>query len=347
MNTKSIIAALIPVVAISACMPYRTPEFFPPDNQFPGLASEQAVDVVAIHGMCTHTSNWVLESWHQMGESLGMTYAEPSAPWWEMDEVEVWRTRLEGTSQPISITAYAVVWSGLTTPLKTSLCYDASRDTEMCSKSATAPDRALLNSTLKTNLVNDCLSDAVLYMGTFGETIRNGMANALKAIGEDRQGNADNLFLITESLGSKILADVLTESGDQENLVAAVENPRAVYMAANQIPLLDLSTPPGQPGVEEAIAPLSTLEQLRLRLGGDLVGAMAREIPFVLFSDPNDLLTYEFDRADLGSDTTNVRINIAPTYFWLFANPMRAHTGYLENEKVWQQISCGKPTRCN
>ncbi len=130
-----------------------------------------------------------------------------------------------------------------------------------------------------------------------------------------------------------------------ESLAAArqaLAGTQIIYMAANQIPLLDLRDPAEIAG----LAPAETLDRLRRAITPlDTLGAESADMKAVAFTDPNDLLSYELDTAD--DRNVNVRITIASVLFFYFANPWEAHTGYLESEKVWQYIACGSDRECN
>jgi len=127
--------------------------------------------------------------------------------------------------------------------------------------------RRKYNRRLKDELINYGISDAVMYLGPAGEDIRSAMKGALCAASLDaagysfiRQGSevsyehicklatntstrSNQFAFVTESLGSKIMFDVLqgalTDGKDTaiDDMVSGSET----YMLANQIPLLSLS----------------------------------------------------------------------------------------------------------
>ncbi|XOV84794.1 MAG: hypothetical protein ACFHXK_06650 [bacterium] len=343
MSAQRCAAAITFLCLLSGCIPYKTPLLIPGNGQYPGLIQADDADVVLVHGMCTHAGSWAIESIDQMRVSLGMRFEDEPRIWWEHKGVQVWQATLSGDSHPTAVTAYAVVWSGVTEPHKKQLCYDAKTEQGKCETSPTAPSRAHLNSMLKSRLVSDCLSDAVLYMSEFGATIRERVALALMKIGDEGRSHPDNLYVITESLGSKILADVLAEYSARPSIRNALSAPAAVYMAANQIPLLDLGSTRSESGALESKS-FPTVQKLRQGFEAVVGKKAADEIPFVLFSDPNDVLTYEFEKPLLDKYTTNVRIGAARN-FWIFANPIQAHTGYLQRPWVWKEIVRGRPER--
>jgi hypothetical protein len=150
-----------------------------------------------------------------------------------------------------SLWLHAIVWSPVTTPLKRELCYDIhDRDKpvwkqcdaiQVCRQNAGVwkvdeedkikpykYQRAILNASLKEKLMNDCISDAFVYLGDQREEIQAQVALALIQAagirGGDRrqstgQFNEDAIdraarekapiILISESLGSKVLFDTL------------------------------------------------------------------------------------------------------------------------------------------
>lgn len=122
-------------------------------------------------------------------------------------------------------------------------------------------------------------------------------------------------------------------------------------MAANQIPLLKLSQiePNGDSSDDADLtrrieAYLNAFGKAIARISGGPFGPK-ENVPMALFSDPNDVLTYELPKDALGDWRTNVRISIVTSY-GLFADPFGAHTGYLEEKRVWRTIGCGRPDRC-
>ncbi len=334
-------------------LPYRPPQ---PDGAFPGLvdfvaqAPDHRVDVLLVHGMCTHDARWADETVAQLGSAL---HAEPVRPAgaapaaMAADGIEIVERII--TLRQGELRIKALLWSPLTTPLKRQLEYDLS---------ARLPaTRARLNGLAKDKLLDDCLPDALIYQGVARDTIQQRMAQAiLRATGDGPPETP--LLVLSSSLGSKILFDTLLrmDSGAQRT----IDRMAYLVMAANQIPLLALADQqvaganPGTAGAAAtAIRPPDSLQQLLLkrRAGALPRNRSAGKLSLVAFSDPNDLLTYTLEReryAGLGVDVVNVLVSNAPTWLGLLERPDHAHTNYLLNPGVARMVACGEPrsARC-
>ena len=134
-------------------------------------------------------------------------------------------------------------------------------------------------------------------------------------------------------------------------------------MAANQIPLLELAKGKsskngdknggsGKGSLDLALGIL--LKSLTtIDVEGNTVNG---KIEVIAFTDPNDLLSYEIKKLENATSITNVIINNTWD-FWLFeglegllfdGGPfVSAHTGYLENPRVWKLILCGQSKDCS
>ena len=178
--------------------------------------------------------------------------------------------------------------------------------------------RAFLNRELKHGLINDCMTDVVVYGGPNGAAIRlaaeEALCNALGGsyVGADcsvPHGEAPGaLAFIAESLGSKLLFDAVLEVwSDAENgrdkavferVAKGLAGTRMIYMMANQLPLLDVAGPAigfvnGAPGPQRPTSGsiardvFDLLSRLRA-----WTPSGAGPMTVVAFSDPNDLLSY-------------------------------------------------------
>lgn len=307
MNASLQLAVALMWLLLSGCTtPYQTPLIAGTEgNQnFRGLAdslhADRPLDVLLIHGMCTHDEVWANEAAARIYSAIG---EDPS-------KVELVSTKVIGTSVELhqqtlstsrgSLRVNAIVWSPLTTPLKKQLCYDQSNRAAYCGPSE-APKpypyrRAKLNQVLKDSILNDCLSDAMAYQGrsktAISSQIQISIVQALGTSGgmsspattplmtkQLELANAQGvpLVLISESLGSKIIFDALfalTQSSNSsvkrtgEQIFDRVSQ---IFMLANQLPILalaDQSIPTSQVGAA-AETPKSTLglllEQSALR----------------------------------------------------------------------------------
>lgn len=161
--------------------------------------------------------------------------------------------------------------------------------------------RRKYNRQLKDELVNYGFSDAVMYLGPAGVELRRAIQGAmcsaaLDASGYDfaRQGNdltygdacnlaswkdlqTNQFAFVTESLGSKIVYDVMQESltDGKDNVIDDMIRGSEFYMLANQVALLSLN--------DLAHVPRPPMQQFR--------GADRPKI--IAMSEINDFLTYE------------------------------------------------------
>jgi hypothetical protein len=128
--------------------------------------------------------------------------------------------------------------------------------------------------------------------------------------------------------------------------VQALQNKRIpFFMLSNQLPILQLGRELPEVAGQEA----SYCEPN----GADYNKRMLKEADVIAFSDPNDLLSYgippgfaeKYIDSRLCAKITNVNINIAKVMdaFGLadLANPMQAHVGYDQDDRVVAIIARG------
>jgi hypothetical protein len=260
-----------------------------------------------------------------------------------------------------------IVWSLLTLTDKQALCEDSKKSDQadrVCPGAYTYDHpRASLNNMLKSDLMNTCLADAILYSGVKAELMRGAMMRAVchAAGGEMTVNGCEHrtnpaldrtpLALIAESLGSKMLTDALfrlrgTDEG-KETVRRLFGQTRMIYLLANQIPMLDLALPADPSpnarslqddslrGFVEAIRP-EPPKGARLALDNLFV---------VAFSDPNDILSYRLRKDYFGGRedvrVVNVISSNAGTLFGLIEHPWDAHTGYIDNPRATKALICG------
>jgi hypothetical protein len=292
--------------------------------------------------MCTHDVAWVERVGGQFGKFLKLNQSAPVLID-NVEGIEVWLTELADAAGRVVVRNYGLVWSPLTADAKRSLCFDVAGSNPSCPAGLFDGVRASLNSRFKDSLLNDCFADAIVYLGPLGGQIRASMKAAVERFGTAHVAGGP-LVLVTESLGSKILTDAVVAgtSDERAGLSRVLSDTRVIFMAANQIPLLNLGFN-GQAGFDKQS---STMRDLRdvLRDSRSASRKSAAELYLVAFSDPNDLLTYELPAVDRA--TINIRVSNTKTWFGALENPDTAHRGYLDNGKVWKLITCGFPDRC-
>ncbi len=169
------------------------------------------------------------------------------------------------------------------------------------SSSAIANLRRKYNRKLKDDLVNYGFSDAVMYLGPAGTELRRAVQGAMCSAALDASGytlekqghelaytdacklaswkslETHQFAFVTESLGSKIVYDVMQESltDGQDNVIDDMISGSEFFMLANQLPLLSLNDLSNVPR-----APVKHFEQ-------------GKQPKIIAMSELNDFLTYE------------------------------------------------------
>lgn len=267
------------------------------------------------------------------------------------------------------------------------------------------PNRLLVNRLLKEDLLDRKLADAMLYAGTYGKTIQRGVADVLCHVSTGDTSDTQckwptsvpsdvaqsQYIFVTHSIGSRLIFDTLLnlrnfkyaternpflnwfDSGSTPTVLAShiISKTSAVYMMANQLPLLGLANI--DPTVNSAAGPqpyaVDTKRMMAAQSfnGGNAgtcaswLGQFSQErkeiqgstskLYVVAFNDTNDLLTWHIPpwystagqgpgTCDSEIDLRNVFVQNGPHWF-IFENPATAHTGYFTKKDVWQAISCG------
>ena len=362
---------LLPLLlCVAACsMPYRPAQFMEPGASFPGLthfitqAPGHQVDVLLVHGMCTHDASWATETVQQLSSALNANLPRtPAAAAKALPgEIEIIPAVVPAGDGAIRF--QSLIWSPLTTPLKQQLCYDQTVKSPICQGTPPyAPQRAGINARVKDPLMDDCLPDALIYQGEARGQIQQRMRDALMRATAGSAPDAP-LVVISESLGSKILFDTLSSMLDERGATPDAKRAadaaqqtldRLAYlvMAANQIPILGLADQglPQDVG-RRALSQDSlqrVLERRRARGAGaqDAAPPALAGLTLVAFTDPNDLLSYTLQKEKYerpGVAVHNVLVSNARTWFGAFENPIDAHVRYLANPDVGRLITCGEP----
>ncbi len=349
---------------LAGCSTYSPPVVVHDSSPFPGLAGVIAqngahpVDVVLIHGMCTHTSDWASGAIGTIAGSVDSHYggkraaAHAATP----NRIEV----IEQTEQigGGTVRFHALVWSPLTAGLKQQLAYDNTGSPTDCSAAGECkPRRAHFNGKLKDMMLNDCLSDAMIYEGQSHSVIQQAVVDTLAGVLEKSEANgaAGPLVVVAESLGSKMLFDALSAMMQPEAPARlrelgqhAARRLALVFMAANQLPILGLAE---QQATVAQAAPAKPMDALQRFLALRRAGAAPRsesmaKLAVVAFSDPNDLLTYRLlPSRYAGPDVAvaDVLVSNAASWVGMLEDPFAAHLDYLQNKDVGGMIACGWP----
>jgi hypothetical protein len=364
-----VIAALAWLTACTT--PYRPPVNVYDSDNIPGIApliaanGKTPVDIVLVHGMCTHDTRWAKTAIDDLARNIDTSYNSNwpdtrKAP--EPNRIEIVTKTAQLAGGTVRFTA--LVWSPLTANLKHRLAYDNTGTPNDCSQPGNTeanckPKRAYFNGRLKDTLMNDCLSDAMIYQGFSHQAIKAAMVQTMKQVIEDQDPtggvNPGPLVIVSESLGSKLVFDSLNDmlSRPKDDPLAVVGQRAAarlglVFMAGNQIPLLGLADAPSgkAPGTKAEGLPVDSLQRfLVLRRGEGLQRRKAlSKLNLVSFTDANDLLSYRLLRADYVSTDVglaNVLVSNRSAWLGLLEDPFGAHLGYIENPDLQRLITWG------
>jgi len=362
--TLAIPALLTLLVACST--PYNGPVVVRDSTPFPGIANVIAqdparpVDVFMVHGMCTHDSRWALSTMNTLVASIDANYrpkplAQQAQAAGQIEVVQ--RTDQVGGG---TVRFHALVWSPLVAQLKQQLAYDNTGKPTDCTKDGECkPKRAYYNGKLKDWLLNDCLSDAMIYQGQSQPLIRKAMVETLTRLLEESERRDDKavrpLIVVAESMGSKIMFDALTDMMRpqapvrmQELALRASRRMAMVFMVGNQLPILGLADQridqqAAAPHHADALQRFLELRRAQQRVpNSDAISKLA----VVAFTDPNDMFAYRllptrYRAPDV--DIADVLVSNAPTWMGMLANPFDAHLDYLHNSGVGGIVACGWP----
>lgn len=331
------------------------------------LRPEEPLRVLWIHGMCTHRPRWAMDRAELVMKLLNM--ASPPEKPLGLDDSNTVQVDLNAPGGRLEITF--LLWSNLTRNYKDALKFDAPKpDGEF------GYTRAKFNGMLKVGLLNDCLTDAVVYSGANGDAIRLAMQKQVcfalngsyaNDVCDTTNAAPVRLVIVAESLGSKLIFDAvraLHDHLDRPESVAELQafneqigRTLAVYLVSNQIPLLDQANPilpsgASALGTTDATSGGSSLgvflelvDQARQSDPALFNVAGARRLlPVVAFTDPNDLLSYRLTPASLqfaDAHLVNVLVSNDWTYLGLVERPDNAHCGYAFNSYVLAALVLG------
>jgi hypothetical protein len=340
---------------LAACSTaYRPPLVVHGSAPIPGIAAavkaagEHPVDVLLVHGMCTHDDAWAAQKIDALtgvvGDHAPALAGSGAGPIHVIDSTR----RLAGGT----VRFHALVWSPLTAKLKHQLDYDhTSTSTDCTADGECRPRRARFNGSVKDKLLDDCLSDPMVYQGVGHTAMRDAMVDTIARVIENNPNDAGTLVVVAESLGSKMLFDALSamlesdEPRTQDLGQQASRRLALLYMAGNQLPMLGMAEQaPGQ----NLAAPQDALQrylELRRRQATPRVGQFSR-LAIVAFTDPNDLLSYQLLPARYAAQdvaVADVLVSNDTAWLGLMENPVTAHTDYLSNPDVGILIACGFP----
>jgi hypothetical protein len=356
------------------------------DTHVPGInavAETQKVDVVLIHGMGTASGlAWAVDANAKLASALDRKFDEATFSRQEPTRFNDRTLLYSGVltrSDKRAVHTHAIVWSPAVTPWKRTLCYDASETIKGVCEERMAHGRAILNSHLKSDLLDARLSDVIFYLAR-GETIVAGVVDALNQVLQGAPPHAASpvgplalarmaerdvpVYFLSESLGSKILLDSLLVifkkpplpgAATTSDTRAATSRFKAFFMAANQVAILSPRVVGEEPCATTDNAPNRVSADCRLRQFAELFQSTASKMPtLVAFSDPNDLLSWKLEpyfqqvcRIDTrfcDIPVIDIEVRNAIAWFGVVENPNTAHTAYWGQRRVQNVLDHGKTT---
>lgn len=160
-----LLISLTALFVLTGCTtPFSPPVFVAGGESFPGLvdliqkSDGRPVDVVLIHGMCTHDEDWADRAIDGIVKAVNTNLAPTSRPGTRVAAVP--RPEIRFVTRQVELAGgtvrfSALIWSPLTAGLKQQLSYDNTAEPSDCSTAKECkPQRALVNGMLKDTLLS-------------------------------------------------------------------------------------------------------------------------------------------------------------------------------------------------
>lgn len=229
---------------------------------------------------------------------------------------------------------------------------------------ALPPQGALLNRSVKNNVLDWGFTDAVLAVGPMRPYLLEGIRQlVLKSVNVGADGSRINVtgplanqefVIVAHSLGSFLIFSALdyrpadfdaraTQSW-RARFEQVLGQTSSVYFLANQLRLLELANLDVSAGAN-MINNLESWGRLRRQYLSTVTAAPPTDLnppEIVAWSDPSDLLSWNVP--DLSSvRVKNLTVRNATHWFWLIANPAAAHANYATSHRIIGDML--KPTK--
>lgn len=342
--------------------------------------SPKITKVLMVHGISSHLPGYSSRFQKKLYDDLGLTVTDAAVKnitldsdtvKWNKDEPRTLGTlritRHANAENTRHLIFYELTWSPITDPQKQSLAADSANNEGL--------PRATLNGSLK-SFMNTTVPDLLIYSGNGYDRITTSVTESVCwMLADDWDGlpesgahqcekwpnstfssvAADDNFFVTHSLGSRITIDTIqnfasvNKKDTSRNRLKIQEDVRkkefTVFMMANQLPLLQMGRDTPAVAAEEKTYCEAD--------GKKSVERIMRRMNIIAFSDPNDTLSYpvplDFTANSIDSRicpaVTNVSLNVAYQKSLFdaasFANPLTAHSGYMEDDRVIDLIANG------
>jgi len=287
-----------------------------------------------------------------------------SGPERPMGELNI--VRMVDVDRERELLFFELTWSPITEPEKQAIMFDSS---EIYSS-----QRAGINQSFR-NFSNSVLPDPLAFAGNRGADIRDAVGEAMcwtvsatwDGLPDLTQGQRcdesptlgsrvalDELVIATHSLGSRATMDALQDAAQvtRDKDAAKLRLARAlqqesitVFMLSNQLPLLESG--------QDTQAVTGQHDQF---CGPDAPRTDERflkQLDLIAVTDPNDILSFpvpanwvnQYLDSRLCTRVRNVTINIAHVrslpVVGQFADPLTAHSGYVDDERVAELMANG------
>lgn len=337
--------------------------------------------VLMVHGISSHKPGYSNRLQKKLYAHLGLSTTDPVVKTIDLDSDTVkWGKDEPHTLGQLRITRHAdpagqrqllfyeLTWSPITDPQKQALEGDSANNDGL--------KRASLNGSLK-SFMNTTVPDLLIYNGNGYDKITASVRQSVCwMMGDSWEGlpesgthecrgwdgstfstiASDDHFFITHSLGSRITIDTIQNfsgsdsaqplQGPDSAIRRAIHGKEfTVFMMANQLPLLQMG--------RDAPANSGMADDYCLSGSPKADQRVMKRMNIVAFSDPNDILSYpvppDFAERNIDSricpDVRNVSLHITTEKNLFdtlsFANPLDAHNGYMEDDRVIEMIARG------
>ncbi len=345
MKRLSLLAFLVFVATCSGCYSLNVSEI---DGSFTGIRvavdRSKVVNILIVHGMGGYSSPDPQQIIDATVSNLNLcsegeeTRCNISRP--DHDQLLGYLLRQDFKQMDSSkkVRFYTLHWSNTTRGVKKKYVGYDNSETE---------HRLGVNHRFKRDLVNQNLSDVVLYLGGYKDTMLIPFEDAINIIDGDVPEDGEyELILISFSLGSIMLLDTVEKLVVDEQCASKrfCEAVSTFFMLANQVPLLLM----GNHGIER---PAKYEFATSLQWFVDLREPTKEKFAIVAMSDPNDLLSYPIpdwlrDQFETYDPFVNVTTSVSRTawvipFVGAFTNPAAAHRNYGRDERVLDLIVNG------
>lgn len=327
--------------------------------------------LVRLHGMCSR--KW--KEWAPNQHAALRKIIKNNADSWEAQEDRIEQEPVDGS--PSDPSPESVFKDKVNGHILESHYLRWGRFTEYPKKTANRTDDyegvAVVSKLIQRDFLNDCVGDVLAYNGAARAEIQLWLKQRICQILDGRSNkkgacffnekdfeNKTNVIFVSQSLGSKILMDVLKGMiNDSENRRtkafsnAIVNQVKAVHFLASPIPFIGIGDfrSNGSRGLAVAGGQSTSLFQDAKNVFDTAITeiplekrADASKIAVVDYSDPDDILSWPLSENNVSSsnlELINATVQNSFVYFGVLTNPSRAHCGYDHNRGVISTLMFG------